>query len=331
MKPKRIACGLVIYFLFSFCVFSSHIMCEYRSIGQAGYPNQRPVGRLRREGNLLKGGIEPRIYDPVYIQGLNSNLQTVRLNSLSSDDSADVSIISTITYPGHSCLVEVKLRNPVSIAGFDFEIIITPPDLADFSTVRIYVDSLDTCPAPEKTCWYYFPIRKCLVVPGAVIKDWSFFEADGAPGDTTRSICDTLRVLGLAFTGDPIPPQPNYVTLFRFGVDVSCVPDSLNHRTLNFDITGHLSDPRGNLVPFRTHPGSLTIRLSVPGDANNDSLVNLGDIIFLLSYLYKHGSVPCVIEAADANADCRIDLGDVVYLISFLFRGGLPPVPGCAH
>jgi hypothetical protein len=312
MKPKRTALGLVIYFLFSFCIFSPNVVSEFGSTGQASDPNQRPEG------------IEFGIYDPAYVQGSGSNLQ---------NDTVDVTVKYTTAYPGRkNFLITVFLRNPATyIAGFDFEIIITPRDLADFSTVRIYVDSMDTCPAPEDTCWYLFPIRECLVVPGAVIEDWTFFEAHGAPGDTTQPDCDRLNVLGLAILGTPIFPDPNYRTLFEFGVDVSCVPDSLTDRTVTFEMTGHLSDPWGELVPFRIRPGELSIWWSVPGDVNNDSLVDLGDVVFLINYLYEDGSEPCVMEAADPNADCQVDLGDVVYLINFVFREGPVPKPGCAH
>lgn len=311
MKSKKTACCLLIYFLFSFCLFSPSVVSEFGSIGQAGAPNQRAEG------------IQFGVYDPAYVQGSGSNLQ---------NDTADVTVPYTTAYPGSKdFLVTVLFKTTKTIAGFDLEIIITPPDLADFSTVRIYVDSMDTCPAPEDTCWYFFPIRECLVVSGAVIEDWTFFEAHGAPGDTTQPDCDILRLFGLAFLGTPIPPQPNYVTLFKFGVDVSCVPDSLTNRDVTFDITGHLSDPEGEMVPFRAHPGELTIWWSVPGDASNDSLVDLGDVLFLINYLYKNGPDPCVMEAADPNADCQVDLGDVLYLINFLYREGPPLEPGCAY
>ena len=109
------------------------------------------------------------------------------------------------------------------------------------------------------------------------------------------------------------------------------MPDSSTDRNVTFNMTGHLSDPWGELVPFRAHPGQLTIWWSVPGDASNDSLVNGGDIVFLLNYLYRNGPEPCVMEAADPNADCQVNGTDVVYLLNFLYRGGLPPEPGCAH
>jgi hypothetical protein len=312
MKAKGPALRLFIYFIFSFWFFSPHVVSESRSVEQAGAPNQK------------RERVKFRVYDPAYVQDLSSNLQ---------NDTADIMLEYTTAYPGSKhLLVGVKFKNPADyIAGFDFEMIITPPNLADFSTLRIYVDSMDTCPVPDDTCWYFFPIRECLVLRGAVIEDWTFFESHGTPGDTTQFDCDTLRLFGLAFLGTFIPPQPNYVTLFKFGVDVSCVPDSLTNRDVKFNITGHLSDPYGEEVPLRAYPGEMTIWWSVPGDASNDSLVDLADVLFLVNYLYKNGPDPCVMEAADPNADCQVELGDILYLINFLFREGSLPAPGCAH
>jgi hypothetical protein len=251
--------------------------------------------------------------------------------SILRSDSADIALDYSTGYPGHWQQVEMEIKTPVSIAGFGLEVVIDPPELADFITGRIYVDSMDTCPAEEETCWYYFPIRECEIEPGSAISDWSFLEAHGAPGDTTQTYCDTVRILGLALYGDPILPGPNYQSLLWLGVDAACISDSLTERTVKFSMTGELSDPSGQPVPLRAHAGDMTIWWSVPGDANNDSLVNVGDVVFLVNYLYKAGPEPCVTEAADANADSKVDVGDIVYLINFLYRDGTPPSAGCAR
>jgi len=315
----RITFSLVIYFLLSFFVFSSSVMSGTGSVGQISEP------KVRLEG------IKLGLHHPFSVLELESNPTDDILLHPMVGDTADVAVEYTAAYPGNKdFLVTIYLKNPVSLAGFDFEIIITPPDLADFSTVRVYADSMDTCTEPELTCWYRFPVRECLIVPGPEMEDWGF-AAHGAHGDTTQPLCDTVWMLGLTIFGPYIPPHLNYVPLLQFGVDVSCVSDSLMERNVTFNLTGHLSDTEGQLVPFRVYPGKLTIWVSVPGDASSDSLVDLSDIVFLINYLYKGGSVPCVMEAADANADCQVDLGDVVYLIGFLYRQGPPPVPGCAH
>jgi hypothetical protein len=61
------------------------------------------------------------------------------------------------------------------------------------------------------------------------------------------------------------------------------------------------------------------------GDVNVDGIVNLGDVVYLISYLYKGGPEPCPVEAGDVTCDGIVDLGDVVFLVSYLYKGGPPP------
>jgi hypothetical protein len=67
--------------------------------------------------------------------------------------------------------------------------------------------------------------------------------------------------------------------------------------------------------------------LFVRGDANGDEILNVGDVVYLLTYLYKGGPAPDPLGAGDANCDEIINVGDVVYLVTYLYKGG--PAPGC--
>ncbi|UCB53046.1 MAG: right-handed parallel beta-helix repeat-containing protein [Candidatus Zixiibacteriota bacterium] len=64
------------------------------------------------------------------------------------------------------------------------------------------------------------------------------------------------------------------------------------------------------------------------GDANQDGEVTIGDVVYLIGYLYRGGPSPDPVSLGDPNGDATIDVGDVVYLINYLFRAG--PPPGCA-
>jgi len=64
------------------------------------------------------------------------------------------------------------------------------------------------------------------------------------------------------------------------------------------------------------------------GDCNNDGTIDVGDVVYLVNYLYKNGSAPDPQQAGDCNCDATVDLGDVVYLINYLFKQGSPP-GGC--
>jgi len=65
-----------------------------------------------------------------------------------------------------------------------------------------------------------------------------------------------------------------------------------------------------------------------PGDANNDGSKNVGDAVYLISYVFKGGAAPTPYAkcSGDANGDCSANVGDAVYMISYVFKGGSPPV-----
>jgi len=61
------------------------------------------------------------------------------------------------------------------------------------------------------------------------------------------------------------------------------------------------------------------------GDANGSGVIELGDVVYLISYLYKNGPAPVPLLAGDVNCDGIVELGDVVYLISYLYKSGPAP------
>jgi hypothetical protein len=63
------------------------------------------------------------------------------------------------------------------------------------------------------------------------------------------------------------------------------------------------------------------------GDANGDGLTNVGDVVFVINYVFRGGPAPDPVEAGDANCDDAVNIGDAVSLISYIFGGG--PAPNC--
>ncbi|UCG62364.1 MAG: zinc carboxypeptidase [Candidatus Zixiibacteriota bacterium] len=61
-------------------------------------------------------------------------------------------------------------------------------------------------------------------------------------------------------------------------------------------------------------------------DDENDRL-DLLDIDYFISYLYREGPPPPVTEAADVDGSGQLDILDIDYMIDYLFRGG--PEPTC--
>jgi hypothetical protein len=113
--------------------------------------------------------------------------------------------------------------------------------------------------------------------------------------------------------------NPEWVSVDFFAQDVvingwiwhECVGTSLD---LAFVITGHEGVP-----PV------------VCGDVNNSGVVELGDVVYLISYLYKAGPAPVPLCVGDVNNSDAVELGDVVYLISYLYKAGPAPDPNCCN
>ncbi len=273
--------------------------------------------------------------------------------AIAQADSADIAIAYTTAYPGthdgRMAWVEIWLDNhDFYIAGFQFMITLSNSDLVDFHTDSIVIDDIvipvDTCTGPEPhgdSCFVdslkLVPVRFCSVdTVGSLISNFDLVECHGDTGDTSSPECNWIEILGMAPYGQPINPYSGgYRLLCRFGLDMSCLADTAQDRSTAFYITpggnSFLSDEEGDLVPFRYHQGELMAYFGVRGDANGDSLAELGDVVFLIDYLYRHGRVPCIPESADANGSCEVELGDVIQLIEYLYRNGPAPKPGCWH
>ncbi len=64
------------------------------------------------------------------------------------------------------------------------------------------------------------------------------------------------------------------------------------------------------------------------GDANSDGEIDVGDVLYLIDYLFSGGSAPDPLWLGDVDCDDLVGVGDVVYLINYLFLGGSEP---CTH
>lgn len=63
------------------------------------------------------------------------------------------------------------------------------------------------------------------------------------------------------------------------------------------------------------------------GDINGDQIINMNDITFIISYLYKNGPCPENLAMCDVNQSQSINILDPIFLLSFLYKEG--PSPTC--
>jgi hypothetical protein len=93
-----------------------------------------------------------------------------------------------------------------------------------------------------------------------------------------------------------------------------------------------LEDPRTGITLDMAFVITSTGPSVLCGDVNNDGILGLGDVVYLISYQYKGGPPPVpTLCVGDVNNDDVVGLGDVVYLISYQYKGGSPPDPNCCN
>jgi protocatechuate 3,4-dioxygenase beta subunit len=61
------------------------------------------------------------------------------------------------------------------------------------------------------------------------------------------------------------------------------------------------------------------------GDVTENGLVDIGDVIFLINYLFIEGPAPDPLMTGDVNCDGMVDTGDVIYVINYLYLQGPSP------
>jgi len=89
--------------------------------------------------------------------------------------------------------------------------------------------------------------------------------------------------------------------------------------------------PSGQIDTLTAIPADTLLTLYegafLRGDANKDGVINIADVVYLVTYLFLYGPAPDPLWLGDANSDGVVNIADAVYLVTYLFLGG--PPPGC--
>lgn len=86
-------------------------------------------------------------------------------------------------------------------------------------------------------------------------------------------------------------------------------------------------DPAGYVLSTPVDKSAIPCCKGIRGniDFDPDDIIDIGDLTYLVAYMFHGGPAPrCDIEA-DVNRDHVIDIADLNYLVDYMFNGGPAP------
>ena len=69
----------------------------------------------------------------------------------------------------------------------------------------------------------------------------------------------------------------------------------------------------------------LRQRRFLRGDLNHNGTTNIGDVVYILSYLFNGLNVADCLDAGDVNDSGTVNIADAIELLAYLFSNGSPP------
>lgn len=141
---------------------------------------------------------------------------------------------------------------------------------------------------------------------------------------------DDQTAQGSTHTNFELELSGEEIGLFDSDVHGNQPIDTLNYSEQETDISyGRLPDGSDNWTSFDTPTPSAANRSFICGDVDaNGAGPNIGDLTYLVDYLFRGGPPPPVPEAANVDGDNGVNVADLTYMVDYLFRGGPAPICG---
>jgi len=175
------------------------------------------------------------------------------------------------------------------------------------------------CMTPEPIkFWYAYMIEP--MIGHLFVRDG---DLGNYPGYTAADIDPTTFAVGGdpgVCAGDPVPGEGLYDVPFWVAEFIGQYPPMWGTLMMPYTVSGEFTDGTPFAIDYEILGWGF-----LPGDGNLDGMVNIGDAVMIIDYVFKGGDAPRVEETADANCDVRINIADAVRLVNFIFKNGTAP------
>ncbi|MDH4035723.1 MAG: M28 family peptidase, partial [candidate division Zixibacteria bacterium] len=187
-----------------------------------------------------------------------------------------------------------------------------------------------------------FLYDQCRIASHSVHAEYDFAGATGVGGwpdievDTTELLgfLPFIPTLGLATGGQPIylydsktddpASEGNVCGVYYDGPNGKRV-------VLAFPLMYITDESAIALMSYAKNLFGESVVLGEHGDIDNNGQIDIGDLVYLVDYMFLGGPPPPVMNSADVDASCQIDIADLIYVVVYFFDGGPLPLPGCVE
>jgi hypothetical protein len=213
------------------------------------------------------------------------------------------------TVPGDSIMVPIYVWNDEILGGFCLGFAFDSTEL-EIVSKKTY-DTTGSA-IPVKARLY---ISEKITIPGQYLIGWVDFTAQNPiPVNTT----DKARLL---------------ITI-KLKVKSTATPMTIVIDSAFVSPAGKfmlISDLGFSVCPQFVHcpEGDIILGDTPCGDVDGSGNINIADIVYMVNYIFKHGSPPQDASGGDVDCDLSVTIADVVYFINYIFRGGPQPCFEC--
>ena len=251
----------------------------------------------------------------IALRPADSNIAAVFIDWGSIGDNGGTGIITLSAIPEQDSLIIPS----TSALPCDDECLVQPVDVKVLEPLKGMAIPIEF-PAEVSIC--------SLSTEGLVTENWNRPYEEIGETDFFISLAD--------MSGEQIDTGQTTVLNIFYTYDS---PDCRVDQTFSWDTTFY-DDPFRQLAftdtAFQTiHPSfdpvgsETTVEAYVPGDASDDGVVDISDLVYLVDYMFTGGPVPPCMLWVDVNGDCEYDISDLVMMVSYMFTGGAELRCGC--
>lgn len=217
-----------------------------------------------------------------------------------------VMVDSAIVSKSGPGLVTIDFVNDEPLAGIEITLIFDSPDVTidsiSFAASRVEYATVKGFMTSDSTITVYcFPIsEESLIAPGTGLFGTLYFSYPPSI-DTQVVTIDTFTIIN----GDI-----EYSTTFSDSISNTFKPQFLKGYLDIIESGGCCIGNRGNV------------------DGSPDDVITVGDLTYLIAYLFQGGPPPpCMPEGNVDGDELGVVVGDLTYLVAYLFQGGaIPPL-----